>query len=390
MASAFETNGIVAASDIPPSFLQKCVNLTEFTETTTRAFEIRKLNIAWRNRISETRELISAQLLGVSEVLEDYARKLSTELTFKPGLEQKVTAAFDGTRFHLRSAAVLENSAGRLEVLLKFGEGSFFDGSGNYADMRAKEALSIINKITGRKFRKEIVNCNDYDLKFIEEEKFKIASSVAKTVRDDSESSGDTYSYLETDDGEILLSLSDGMGSGRQAKRESAAAIDLLEQFVEAGFKKELALKLINSILAQKGDDDSFSTLDLCAINAYNGNAEFIKIGASSTFLLRDGEVAVIKSSSLPMGVFNDVDTEISVKKLRDNDIIVMVTDGVLENGARGLDKEGWIIDYLGRIKNSNPETLARNLLEEAKSRSDHSIKDDMTILAARIWQANA
>ena len=39
------------------------------------------------------------------------------------------------------------------------------------------------------------------------------------------------------------------MGSGIAAYRESELVIDLLEQFLEAGFSKETAVRMINSAL---------------------------------------------------------------------------------------------------------------------------------------------
>ena len=36
---------------------------------------------------------------------------------------------------------------------------------------------------------------------------------------------------------------------------------------METGFDKDTAIRLINSILVLKSDDDSFATIDLCAVD---------------------------------------------------------------------------------------------------------------------------
>ena len=51
---------------------------------------------------------------------------------------------------------------------------------------------------------------------------------------------------FELDDGRYNVCLSDGMGSGNDARRESETVVDLMEKFMEAGFKKETAVKLMN------------------------------------------------------------------------------------------------------------------------------------------------
>ena len=38
----------------------------------------------------------------------------------------------------------------------------------------------------------------------------------------------------------MVLSLSDGMGSGEQAERESGQVIELTQQLIEAGFSPDL------------------------------------------------------------------------------------------------------------------------------------------------------
>lgn len=151
-------------------------------------------------------------------------------------------------------------------------------------------------------------------IKLVEEEKFKILTGVAKEKKNSAVISGDSYSFMKLKDEQFLLALSDGMGSGSRASEESCAAIELLEDFMETGFDKDIAIKMINSVLLLKSNEESFSTLDMAIIDLYSGIAEFIKIGAVSSFLKRDDEVEIIGSSSLPVGILNHVDIDTSKK----------------------------------------------------------------------------
>jgi stage II sporulation protein E len=192
---------------------------------------------------------------------------------------------------------------------------------------------------------------------------------------------------MEVKNGECLLALSDGMGTGHKAQAESAATVELLENFLESGFDKKLALKIINSVLALRNGEESFATLDICSVDLYTGDAEFIKIGAAATFLLRDGKVFVIRSTSLPIGMLKDVDMEISKRKLSPNDVLLMVTDGLLDISEMYGDKEDWIANALRECRFINPQEIADYILFEAQRLSEGFIQDDMTVLAARILE---
>lgn len=63
----------------------------------------------------------------------------------------------------------------------------------------------------------------------------------------------------------------------------------------------------------------------------YTGDCEFLKIGASTTFLKRKHWVETITSTSMPMGILQDVDYECTRKRLEEGDYIVMVSDGVMD-----------------------------------------------------------
>lgn len=85
--------------------------------------------------------------------------------------------------------------------------------------------------------------------------------------------------------GRFVMCLSDGMGSGMEACKESETVVELLEQFMESGFSQETAAKMVNSALVLKGQDGMFSTVDICAVDLYTGICNFLKAGAASTFI---------------------------------------------------------------------------------------------------------
>ena len=67
-------------------------------------------------------------------------------------------------------------------------------------------------------------------------------------------------------------------------------------------------------------------------LDMHTGYGRIYKQGAATTFVKRGQWIEVIKSTSLPMGVIDGAVCETCRKKFYKDDIIVMVSDGVLES----------------------------------------------------------
>ena len=74
------------------------------------------------------------------------------------------------------------------------------------------------------------------------------------------------------------MSLSDGMGSGEEACRESEQVVDLTQQLLETGFSPRSALKLVNTVLLLSGAQHP-ATLDLSCVDLHTAVLEVMKLG---------------------------------------------------------------------------------------------------------------
>ncbi len=164
-------------------------------------------------------------------------------------------------------------------------------------------------------------------------------------------------------------------------------AINLLEKFLEAKFDKELALKTINSILMLKSNDEMCTTLDISMIDLYSGKLQLIKTGAPATFIKKKDRVEVINSQSLPVGILEDVDFTIYEEYLEDGDIIIMMSDGVLEANAKVDNTERWIKDLIAGIGSLNPKIIAEEIIKVASELTADENRDDMTVLVTKVWK---
>jgi len=379
MLNACSRRGMATTEDMHKKFRNDCKHADSLATELNAVYNIYKNDLLWHNRISETRELISQQLHGVSGIVRHLSQEIDMSLRFHEGLEEEMIMALLRQKIEVASVIVLEDNAGRYKVSIN-----------HSACMKKKtctsEMLPLLNSVLKRKMRLEGADCDVKNgvcrIRFVEDQKLRVTSGVALRAKKAGKGSGDSYSVSEMRGGACLLALSDGMGSGERARRESAATVGLLEDFIESGFDKELAVRMINTVLVLKSSEESFSTLDICALDLYTGKAEFIKIGAAEAFIVRGGHVSVIRSSSLPIGMLSDVDLEITTCQLQNDDIVVLATDGVTTAGERD-----WIKLALKNCRYRNPQDVADYLLSEAEKYDGGTPRDDMTVLAARIWE---
>lgn len=179
---------------------------------------------------------------------------------------------------------------------------------------------------------------------------------------------------------------SDGMGSGMEAFRESEIVVELLEQFMESGFSQETAARMVNSALILKGREGMFSTVDICAVDLYTGICNFLKAGASSTFIKRDHWVESIASESLAAGLVQQLDFDTASRKLYHGDYLIMMTDGVLDALPAEREEET-MKEIIMDIREKEPKEIGRGILERVLGYSDYRAKDDMTVVVAGLWK---
>jgi stage II sporulation protein E len=219
-----------------------------------------------------------------------------------------------------------------------------------------------------------------------EDTQYYALQGIASEKKNGSSVNGDNVAFFAMDDGNYHICVSDGMGSGARAKQESEMVVDLLQKFIEAGFRKETAIKLMNSAMVLQGENDIFSTLDYAQIDMYTGELELIKIGGAATFIKRGVEVECIDVGTLPAGADVRMEVESIKRPLQNGDFLVMVTDGVIEYLHVRNPKET-LADIISGIHTENAGVLAERILEQVLFRTGGYAMDDMTILVTGIWE---
>ncbi|MBQ8185232.1 MAG: SpoIIE family protein phosphatase [Lachnospiraceae bacterium] len=342
-----------------------------------------KMELLWNTRMEENREAVSQQLLEMAHIMGDTAEHmwdLHTDEKTEEVLKKRLRSM--GLSVHAVLVYKAENQKEEVYLTLS---------SRKRQCVAVKDVAAAISKILEKDMMpardsRSFVGSDRITVLFLERTNFEVLYGVKKAVKNKERISGDNFSVYTRKEGQLLASLSDGMGSGIAAYRESERVIDLLEQFLEAGFSKETAVRMINSALLIHSDAQSFSTIDMCSINLYSGICEFLKVGASTTFIRRENRVETISSTSLPAGVFHQLDMESVNKKLYDGDMVIMVTDGVLDALPAGQQEE-LMKKMIREFDSDSPQEMAEYLLGRALEYEKKQPSDDMTILALGLWK---
>jgi stage II sporulation protein E len=201
---------------------------------------------------------------------------------------------------------------------------------------------------------------------------------VAKRPRRGGTVSGDSELISDLSPTRTVFGISDGMGVGPKAAWESGTAMALMEQLLMAGFSQKLAIRAVNTTLLLRSLEENFATLDLGLLDRVAHTMEVVKVAASPTFVRRHGQVFAIRGRTLPVGIVRDVPIDPVIIPVQADDVVVMVTDGVLDETLG--DPEERLKQYLLSLPVSEPGMMAETLLSLMLGDS-HDGRDDALIM---------
>lgn len=216
-------------------------------------------------------------------------------------------------------------------------------------------------------------------------QKYKLLIGIAETTKNKSEMSGDSNIRTKLHDGKYMLAISDGMGSGERAKKSSSTVIQMLKRLLTTGFDNDVSIGLINSAVNLNSNEETYATIDISIIDLSNGNIELVKNGACPTFIKSGKRVETIKAISFPAGVLDKIDLVVYDKDLKENDIIVMCSDGIIESNIEYKNKELWLKELLDNMETDDVQKIADIIMQESIDNGYGIAKDDMTVIVAKL-----
>jgi stage II sporulation protein E len=376
----------MSVGKMPKVFQENCIRRKELLETIGLVSERNMTTTFWQKKIIDQRQIVAEQMKAASMIISNLAyevgkvehsdRDLSLVLQEKAAI---LACSLTGVRVTGRQGGtVVEASKSPCN-----GQRECVNTILPLASSVMKEKL-ILRAECGNESKKK--KCT---LAMKVAKRFQVETGMASFAKEGQGVCGDSCTVVPLYKGRVALILSDGMGSGKQAAVESTMAIQFLQKLLSVGFDIDVAVKTVNSMLLLRTPDESFVTIDMAVIDTYSGETEFLKIASAPSFIKRVREVTTIKSSSLPIGILQQIEIQPIKAVVVDGDFIVMVSDGIVDVPQSSLDKENWLANFLRRGVNTKPQALAEQILAQALLMCGNRVHDDMTVMVAKVSQCS-
>ena len=354
---------------------KRCVRPRLLLKETERCYFDFVNAMASKMRISEMRSVVSEQFGVVSELLSEIAVQVSNNRIIDTAKSRTVKTALHDSGIYVDALRYYTDKSSRVTV-----EADVFSDADalDYNKMR-----SLLQFVTSRRFETPEIAINELKTSYIFEEKplYKVMFGSCSLALEGKKLCGDSISILTDFFGNRVAVLSDGMGTGSRAAVDSAMTVALMEKLLLCGFSFDSAMRAVNCALMVKSTDESTATVDSVSINVYNAKAYFNKAGATVSFIRRGSSVTTIEQQSMPLGILKQISPAFSERDLQPGDLVLLVSDGVTAGDC------GWISDELLAWSTSSMDALASHIAKLARLRSEESMRDDITVIAARITE---
>ncbi len=336
-----------------------------------------------QSRAREDRKQYAAYLKQVAGLMQAVAGTSVQLIRLGGRQERQIVRALAGEGIWAQDLYLLRGQEGRLEISVSVCTKR--DTSVTAAEIAGYLSVLMDLRLVPEKRNPYFVGMEPVSLYFEEEPAFCCLTAAATAVKENETVSGDSHSFWE-EDGAITMILSDGVGSGENAQQDSSRVVDLTEQILDAGLGGRMAVQLLNGLIGAEGDEERMATLDVCRIDLKKGECAITKAGGASTFIKRDSDVEKVSLKTLPLGLWGQTEEREAVRSLQEGDMIVMISDGVVEDWPCG-DGEEHLMRRIGEIRSDSPVDLANHLLRYAIGQCRGQIRDDMTVLVTGIWK---
>ena len=210
------------------------------------------------------------------------------------------------------------------------------------------------------------------------EKSYSVECAISSIAGEREDVSGDTAVAFESENGYFYSLISDGMGSGAEAKETSSLVADFMTRALEFNPEGQTVLRILNHTVRHRRRECS-ATVDLFSVDLYRGDAEFLKSGAAASYVKRGSSIFRIKSKTAPLGLMKSVDAERIKIELEGDDYVIMLSDGI----GQSAEETPWLLELLAKPPKRTLKEFADAILSSALANLPHT--DDMTVLVAKV-----
>ena len=352
----------------------KCQRFFEIENYIKKRIKNEKNRNSFKNKTDEIKAIVSEQFSEMSDILKDISNDFSEDCFLDDSLSKKI------------SEILKSNNILNFDVVCKINKSEILKIEITIPNTEKERLIDLnlhklISKESFKNFAEPIFitdkeNCT---VKIVEKPKFKLQIGACQHICNNGTWCGDNFNYFDDENGNMIFVLSDGMGTGGMAAIEGALACEVLSDLLKSGMNIETALKITNSALLLKSDDESLAAIDVVFVNLYTGQASFIKAGAAASFIKTSEKTQKVQLSSLPIGIFKNISFFSQNENLSSGDWILILSDGAI------FPDEMWIEESLKNNKFLDSQNLAEDIVNKAIKNRENDYDDDITVIAIRL-----
>ncbi len=362
----------IQAEDMDGFLQQHCRQKEKFAAATSdhyRRFVARQT--AWE-RLREIRDAAGEQFAGMSKLLDGLAEKLDSDSRVDTELSGRVQTVCADFGIPVKEALCFRDRGNRLTVdIVAEDTGLQPEGS---------RWIEEIQRVCGREFAtpRTVELGNDFRLIMTEPPRYTVEMGCTQLCCGGEKLCGDAVEFFPWGIYTVAI-ISDGMGCGGRAAVDGAMTAGLTARLWKAGFSADSILHTVNAALMMKSREESLATLDMAVIDGFSGRVDCFKAGAAATLLKNEGRVSRLEQPSLPLGILPQVQWEHLSDRLIAEDILLMMSDGVLTDGMATVEK----------LLRDHPQGDSMQALTDriatAVRQTQTTHQDDITVVALRM-----
>lgn len=371
-----QVEGQMASGD----FRKKCIYFQSMIDEMTWLFRILYQNHRWEKRLTQLRLVMKKQIASQYILIRECRELLSAgqPISGGKGRRLKISLLRQGIQFLEGWERKDENGLWDITLIVKA-----FPGPKKIENV--VKCLSEVYQKNIRYTQSDLwLRSGKNRLTFVEEGNFQVLFGRKHCNKEGENICGDNFSFINYNKKRAVMLLSDGMGVGERAYEESRKLIEAFESMLEAGICEDYVLEILHDVLLTKKNSE-FSTLDVGVISLKTGMLKLMKAGGTATFVCHGQNVDRICPETLPPGCLVNQRFELRYKKLYHGDMVVMVSDGMLD--FETMPEIPFKMEHiLEKIQTHNAQHFAEQLMEALPEYpSEHD--DDRTVLVASIWE---
>ncbi|MBQ4538102.1 MAG: SpoIIE family protein phosphatase [Oscillospiraceae bacterium] len=373
--SAAKTKGSAELSDFPAHF--KCDRIERMLEVINKNTSGYMTHRMQQRHLSQLRSVSGDQFGGICDLLDSMERQLADFRTADSQTADAVTKYISALGCECGSICCFLDSFGRISIL---------------AELPAHKAVRLMSPSVAADLSEivlqelsapqQLLSGNSAKVMWSAKAVYGIKSAFVQHASGGNRFCGDSLKVIDNANGNAILLLCDGMGVGSPAAVDATMTASLLERLLSAGADLPSSLRLVNAALLSGGGEERLCTVDAALLDLYSCRLDIFKAGAAPSFVLQNGRCRRIEANSLPAGILSGAEAKHTTVSLSEGDIIVMLSDGVIETGYE------WVPSQITAFADCPLDELCQRLIDTAHDRRLSDREDDMSVLAVKIVAA--